>query len=282
MKGAAMKLIVRARLILILLLILSLDAIQYDAPAVSTVATNPKAYAKRYLTFNNWMRSSNDQRKILISQYLPLPETESLAKITKTNQTWAKEIIADISLEDLLPYINQTYRISKKTLEASGSGVETIVFNFVKNRLESDKNYHDLLEVARRVSNEKNLKKASGYSKYDLPEYLDKYNNVFETPYVWFWYGWWQKQDQNEKKALVSGYMVSLNDEIKRDWCYNEEERQQYDLFCKLVSVDDLVKYVDRLFKNPLYRDDDAAYMIYEYMIDNFQIYIGDPIALQG
>jgi hypothetical protein len=126
MKGAAMKLIVRARFILILLLILSLDAVQYDEAAVSAVCTNPKTYAQRYLTFKNWKRSSNDQRKILISQYLPLLETDSLAKITKTNQTWAKEIIADISLEDLLSYINQTCTFSKKTLEESGSGVETI------------------------------------------------------------------------------------------------------------------------------------------------------------
>jgi hypothetical protein len=282
MKGAAMKLIVRARFILILLLILSLDAVQYDEAAVSAVCTNPKTYAQRYLTFKNWKRSSNDQRKILISQYLPLLETDSLAKITKTNQTWAKEIIADISLEDLLSYINQTSTVSEKTLEVSGSGVETIVFKFVKNRLETDKNYHDMLEVARRVSDAKNQKKASGYSKYDLPEYLDRYNNVFETPYVWFWYDWWECQNQNEKKALVSGYMVSLNEEIKRDWCYKEEERRRYDLFCKLVSVDDLVNHVDRLYENPLYQDDHAGYMIYEYMIDNFQIYIGDPIRLQG
>ena len=279
-----MKLIVRARFILILLLILSLDAVQYDETAVSAVGTNPKAYAKRYLIFRNWKRSSNDRRKILISQYLPLLEMESLAKITKTNQTWAKEIIADISLEDLLYSINQTYTFSKKTVEESGSGIETIVFKFVKNRLETDKNYHDMLEVARHVSHVKNMetKKATAYSKYDLPEYLDKYNNVFETPYVWFRYDWWECQNQNEKKALVSGYMVSLNEEIKRDWCYNEEERRRYDLFCKLVSVSDLVNHVDKLYKNPLYRKDYAGYMIYEYMIYNFQIYIGAPIALQG
>ena len=279
-----MKLILGARFILILFLILSLDAVQYDSPAVSTVTINPKAYAKRYLTFKNWLRSSDGQRKILITQYLPMLETESLAKITKTNQTWAKEIIADISLEDLLSYINQTSTVSEKTLEVSGSGVETIVFKFVKNRLETDKNYHDMLEVARHVSYVKNMetKKATAYSKYDLPEYLDRYNNVFETPYVWFWYDWWECQNQNEKKALVSGYMVSLNEEIKRDWCYKEEERRRYDLFCKLVSVDDLVNHVDRLYENPLYQDDHAGYMIYEYMIDNFQIYIGAPISLQG
>lgn len=279
-----MKLIVKARFILILLFVLSLAAVQYGATAVYDVGANPETYAERYLTFKNWMRSSDDQRKILISRYLPLLETDSLAEITRTNQTWAKEIIADISLEDLLSYVNQTLSFSKKIPEASGSGVETIIFKFVKNRLLKDKNYHDLLEVAEHLDYVKNLetKKATAYSKYDLPEYPARHNNVFETPYVWFWYEWWECQNQNEKKALVSGYMVSLNDEIKRDWCCNEEERRRYDLFCKLISVDDLVNHVDGLFKNPLYREDNAVYMIYEYMIDNFQIFIGDPIALQG
>jgi hypothetical protein len=284
MKGAAMKMIIGARFILVLLLILSIDAVQYDAPAVSDVGANPEAYAKRYLTFKNWMRSSNDQRKKLISGYLRLLETDRLAQITMTNQSWAKEIIADISLEDLLSYVNETCTFSKTGPTVSEEGVETIIFKFVKNRLEVDKNYHDLLEVAEHLNYVKNLgtEKATSYSKYDLPEYLDRHNNVFETPYVWFWYGWWQKQNQNEKKALVSGYMFFLNEEIKRDWCYNEEERKRYDLFCKLVSVNDLVNYVDKLYKNPLYRKDHAGYMIYEYMIYNFQIYIGAPIALQG
>ena len=279
-----MKLIAGIKLILVLLIILSLNAVQNETPVVYSYDTTPKAYAEGCLTFKNWMRASNDQQKILISQYLPLLETDSLAKITMTNQTWAKEIIADISLEDLLSYINKSLMYSKQEPSASEGRIEAIVFKFVRNRLEKDKNYHDLLKVASRVNDEKNqeTRRAAGHSKYDLPEFRGRYNNVFVSPYVWFSYDWWKCQNENEKKALVSGYMVSLNEEIKRDWCYNEEEKQRYDLFCKLVSVDDLVKYVDRLFKNPLYRDDDAAYMIYEYMIDNFQIFIEDPIALQG
>ena len=279
-----MKMIIGARLILILLLILIIDAVQYDAPAVSDVGSDPEVYAKRYLTFKNWKRSSEDQRKKLISEYLRLLETDRLAQITMTNQSWAKEIIADTSHEELVSYINQTYTFSKKTPRGFERGVETIIFQYVRNRLEIEMNHQELLEFAKMVCKVKDAeaKEEPVRSKYDLPEYPAKYNNVFETPYIWFWYGWWQKQDQNEKKALVTGYLALLNEEIKRDWCYNEEERRRYDLFCKRVSVNDLVNHVDKLSKNQLYRNDHAGYMIYEYMIYNFQIYIGAPIALQG
>jgi hypothetical protein len=286
LKGAAMKLIVGAKLILVLLLIFSLDSVQYDAPALSTVEANPKVYAERYLTFKKWMRSSNDQRKILISGYLRLLELEtgSLPQIPVADQTWAREIFGDTSHEELVPYINQNYTVSKKALRASGGGVETIVLQYVKNRLEIEKNYLDLLEVAKHVSKVKNAetKKASVRTKYDLSEYLPMYNNVFASPQYWFWYDGWKRQNQNEKNALVTGYMASLNEEIKADWCDGDEEKRRYDLFCKRVSVSDLVNHVDRLYKNPLYRDDDAEWLIYEYMIYNFQNYIGDPITLQG
>ena len=279
-----MKLIVGIKLILVVLIILSLNVVPNETPVVYSYDTTPKAYAERCLTFKNWMRASKDQQKILISQYLPLLETDSLAKITMTNKTWAREIIVDISLEDLLSYINKSLMSSKQEPSASDGRIEAIVFKFVRNRLEKDKNYHDLLKVAIRVSDEKNqeTRRSATNSKYDLPEDLDRYNNVFFTPYAWFWYKWWNRQDQNEKKALVTGYMNSLNEEIKRDWCYNEEERMRYDLFCKLVSVDDLVNHVDKLYEDTLHQEDNAAFMIYEYMRDNFQIFIGNPIALQG
>lgn len=279
-----MKLILGIKLILILFLILSLNAVQNETSALNPVDESAAAYAERNLTFKNWMRSSNDQRITLISGYLRLLKVNDVPHIPVADQTWAGEILAETSLKELVPYINKTCTFSKKELSASGSGVETIVFKFVRNRMELDKSYRDLLEVARHVSNVKNAetKKESVLSKYYLPEYQYKCKTVFYSPHCWFWYEWWESQNQSEKKALVTGYMAYLNKEIKEDWCYTEEERRRYDLFCKLVTVNDLVNHVDRLYKNPLYQEDNAGYIIYEYMIDNFQIYIGDPITLQG
>jgi hypothetical protein len=159
-----------------------------------------------------------------------------------------------------------------------------VVSVYADEDMRAKKYYEDLRSFAKYLSIVKNAgsKEVSEPDKYNLPESRKMKNNVFETPKYWFSYEGWQSQDQNEKKALVIGYVVSLNEEIKKDWCYDAEERRRYDLFCKLVNANDLVDHVDGLYKNPLYRDDSAEYIIYEYMIYNFQNYIGDPITLQG
>jgi len=284
MKGKTMILYFFIGLILIVSFDLPLDEIQFDASALNTVEASSKAHAERYLTFKNWMKSSNDQRKILISGYLRLLELETgnLPQISEADQSWAREILGDTSHEELVPYINQNYRFSKKALRASGGGVETIVFQYVKNRLEIEKNYLDLMEVAKHVSKVKNgdSSVAAGSSKYDVSEDPIKRNNISEGPKYRFSYDGWQCQTQNEKINLITGYVAFINILIKEDFCLDEEEKRQYDLFCKLVTVNDLVNHVDGLFKNPLYRDEGVQSLIYVYMAYNFKNYIGDPLML--
>jgi len=279
-----MKLYLFTNMITILLFIIRFDAVQIDPAAEDVAYSDASGYAERQLKFENWLKLSDGQRKAALSGYLSFIRTHGLKQIPVSDFETVKSIIWNTNRDELLDYINQVCTRFENASRVDGGVVDAIILQYLRNRLERDKNYNDLLQVARRVSDGKNLetKREAAYSKNDLPEYVDNYSNVFVSPYLWFYSEWWKRQDQNEKKALVSGYMVSLNEEIKRDWCDNEEERQRYDQFCKLVSVDDLVNHVDELFKNPLYRRDDAAYMIYEYMIDNFQIFIGDPIALQG
>ena len=148
--------------------------------------------------------------------------------------------------------------------------------------METDKHYKDLLSFAKCLSIVKNAdsKEASEPGKYDMSEFSKGDNNVFETPKYWFSYEGWQIQGQGEKKALVTGYMAFLSILIKKEFCLDEEEKRQYDLFCKLVTVNDLVNHVDGLFKNPLYRDEGVQSLIYVYMAYNFKNYIGDPLML--
>lgn len=162
--------------------------------------------------------------------------------------------------------------------------IESAEDRYRQKRIENEKNFKDLLEVAKILSMVKDAgsEAAPAPGKYDVPEYPHLQNSVFETPQYWFSYEWWQRQDQNEKKALVTGFIAFLHILIKRDFCLKEEEKRRYDLFCKSVTVNDLVNHVDSLFKNPLYRDEGAQWLIFQYMTYNFQNYIGDPIMLPG
>lgn len=156
--------------------------------------------------------------------------------------------------------------------------------HYLQKRIENEKNFKDLLEVAKILSMVKDAgdEAVSAPGIYDAPEYPESADNVFETPRYRFSYECWQRQDQNEKKTLVTGYIAFLHIVIKENFCLNEEEKMQYDLFCKLVTLDELVNHVDKLFEDPLYRDEGAQWLIYEYMTYNFQNYIGDPIMLPG
>jgi hypothetical protein len=156
--------------------------------------------------------------------------------------------------------------------------------HYRQKRMGNKKNFKDLLEVAKILSMVKDAgsEAVSAPSKYDVPEYPESDNNVFETPQYWFSYAGRQRQDQNEKKALVTGFIAFLHILVKKEFCLKEEEKRRYDLFCKSFTVNDLVNHVDSLFKNPLYRDEGAQWLIYEYMTYNFQNYIGDPIMLPG
>jgi hypothetical protein len=148
--------------------------------------------------------------------------------------------------------------------------------------METEKYYKDLLSFAKCLSIVKNAGNAevSEPGKYDTSKFSKRDNDVFETPKYWFSYEGWQSQGQGEKKALVTGYMAFLSILIKEEFCLDEEEKRQYDLFCKLVTVNDLVNHVDGLFKNPLYRDEGVQSLIYVYMAYNFKNYIGDPLML--
>jgi hypothetical protein len=64
--------------------------------------------------------------------------------------------------------------------------------------------------------------------------------------------------------------------------CLNEEERRWFDLYCRLVTVRELVDHVDRLYRDPLYRDDSAHILILRYVTYNFQNQIGDPLDYWG
>ena len=145
-----------------------------------------------------------------------------------------------------------------------------------QKRMENEKNFRDLLSMVKDVGKEA----VSASSKYDVPEYPESDNNVFKTPQYWFSYEWWRRQDQNEKKALVTGYIAFLHILIKKEICLKEEEKSRYDHFCKLVTINDLVNHVDKLFENPLYRNEGAQILISRYMTYNFQNYIGDPLMM--
>lgn len=273
-----------ASLIMIVFFILQLGTVQYDAPTVYTVDGDIGEYAEHYLKFESWMKLSSDQRRKVVTGYLRFLVADDLTHIPAADRQSAKTILWNTSSDELLVYIDETYVQSGHASSTNRSAVDTIVLQYLRNRLETEKNYKDLLMVARQVSIEKNdgVMDSPAHSKYDVPEYSESVNNVFETPQYWFSYDWWERQDQNEKKALVTGFVAFLHILIKEEFCLKEEEKMRYDLFCKSVTVDDLVNHVDNLFKNPLYREEGAQWLIYEYMTYNFQNYIGDPIMLPG
>ena len=271
-----------ASLILVIFLILPLNAVQYDAPAVYAVDGNINTYAERYLKFENWRKLSSDKKKMVIAGYLQFLKTDNLDRIPTGDQQAARKILRNTTPDELLDYVNNSYIYSKRTSGASRSDVDTVILQYLQKRMETEKNYKDLLMVARQVSMVKNadIKDGPRRSIYDVLEYPSKDNNVFEIPKYFFSHELWQMQDQNEKKALVTGYMAFLSILIKKEFCLNEEEKRRYDLFCKMVTINELVNHVDKLFEDPLYRNEGVQMLIYRYMTYNFQNYIGDPMML--
>ena len=282
-KAKPMKLIFVARLIMIFFIIFPVGAIEYDESALHPVETGPKAFAERRLSFKNWMHSSNAQRKKLVGEYMRLLETGTPAQIAAEDQKRAREILANTTAEDLVPYINRTYTFSKKALRATGGGVEVIIHQYLQNRLETEKNHRELLEIAKMVSEVKNAKSDgnSGRKNNDSAGNLCGLQKISETPKHFSFEGW-QGRAQNEKVNLVTGYVAFLEILIKEDFCLNDEERRRFDLYCKLVTVRELVGDVDRLYKDPLYRDDSVHILIFKYITYYFQNYIGDPLDYSG
>lgn len=279
-----MKLHSVAGFITILLLIIRFDAVRFDASAADDVDFSPDAYTEYYLKFENWMKLTSDQRKTVIAKYMNFIITHDL-KPTPTPEIQAtRNRLWDIHRDEFLDTINEACNRFEHLLRLDGSMVDAIILQYVKNRVEAEKNFYDLLSVAKNLSKAKDMgnKDVPAPGKQDMFEYSERYGNLFDTPKYRFSYEWWQKQNQDAKKVLITGYVAFLHILIKEDWCSDEEERRRYDQFCKLVSVDDLVNHVDSMFKDPLNRNEGAQWLIYKYMTDNFQIFIGDPIALQG
>jgi hypothetical protein len=283
-KGTVMKLIFAARLILILFFILPFDAVQHHASTLYSDETGPQAYAERHLGFKNWMGSSSTKREMLVDGYLRLVKNAGPAQIAAGDQQRAREIIANATAENLIPYINKTYTHSKKALRATGGGIEVIIHQYVQKRLETEKNYRDLLEIAKIVSKVKDADsdKDSGPESNNRAAGVAAHQKISDTAKQHFSFEGWQRQTHDEKIILVSGYVAFLKILIKDDFCLDDEERRRFDLYCKLVTVKELVDHVDRLYEDPLYREDGAQILIYRYMTYNFQNYIGDPLAYRG
>jgi hypothetical protein len=279
-----MKRICAARLILVLCFILSLDAVQHHASTLYSDETGPQAYAKRHLGFKNWMGASSIKREMLVDGYLRLLKNAGPAQIAAGDQQRAREIITNATAEKLIPYINKTYTHSKKTLRATGGGVEVIIHRYVQKQLETQKNYRDLLEIAKNVSQVKDAggEKDSGQKSDNLAAGAIAHQKISDTARQHFRFEGWQRQTYDEKIILVSGYVAFLKILIKDDFCLDDEERRRFELYCKLVTVKELVDHVDRLYEDPLYRDDGAQILIHKYMTYNFQYYIGDPLDYWG
>jgi hypothetical protein len=108
-----------------------------------------------------------------------------------------------------------------------------VVSVYADEDMRAEKYYKDLRSFAKYLNIVKNAgsKEVSEPGKYDLPESSKRKNNLFETSKYRFSYEGWQSQDQNEKKALVIGYIAFLHILIKEELCLKEEEERQYDLF---------------------------------------------------
>jgi hypothetical protein len=282
-RGMPMKLIFVARLIMIIFFIFMVGAAKYDASVLYPLKTDPKAYAEREPSLKSWMRLSGAQRKKLVGGYLRLTETSGLPEIPAAERARVEEILADVTPENLVAYINETCMFSKKALPATDSGIEAIIRQYVQNRLEMEKNHRELLEIAKMVSEVKDegSDRNSGYKSNDTAEDSRGPQKISDTPKHFSFEGW-QSLTRDEKLNLVTGYTAFLEILIKEDFCLNDEERRRFDLYCKLVTVNELVDHVDRLYQDPLYRDDGAQILIYNYMTYNFQNYIGDPLAYWG
>jgi len=155
---------------------------------------------------------------------------------------------------------------------------------YVRNRLERENNHLELLEIAKIVGRVKNAgrEEAVGHKNNGIPEYAERHHNLSELSKHHFSYAGWQGRTRGEKINLVIGYTAFIKILIKEEICLDEEERRRYDLFCKLVTVNDLVNHVDSLFQDPLYQDDGVQTLIYNYMIYNFLSYIEEPLMLVG
>jgi hypothetical protein len=284
LKGKPMKLYFFTNMITILLFIIRFDAVQIDPAAGNVAYSKAGGYAEHHLEFKNWLKLSDDQKEAVLTEYLDFIRTPGHKPLSIEDFQSFRDILLDTQLDDLLDYVNQCCARFENAPRVDGSVVDAIIFQYVKNRVEAEKNFQDLLSVAKNLSKTKDMgnKEVPAQGDYAMFEYSERYGNVFDTPRYRFSCEWWQKQDQDEKRILVTGYVAFLHIRIRKDWCSDHEEIRRYDLFCKLVSVDDLVNHVDSMFKDPLNRYQGAQSLIYKYLIYNFQNYIDAPIMLSG
>lgn len=62
----------------------------------------------------------------------------------------------------------------------------------------------------------------------------------------------------------------------------NEKMKTTYDQFSARITVEEIVNHVETLYKMPQYQDEDAEWLIAEYMQYNFWHYMGLPIVYPG
>ena len=103
-----------------------------------------------------------------------------------------------------------------------------------------------------------------------------------EMPEYWFYHAGWQELTLDQKRTLVTGCVYFLNLYLREAMCFNEKLKATYDQFSARISVEEIVDYVENLYKMPQYQNEDAENLILDYMQYNYWHYMGLTIAYPG
>jgi hypothetical protein len=103
-----------------------------------------------------------------------------------------------------------------------------------------------------------------------------------EMPEYWYFQDGWQELSLDQKRTLVTGCVYFLNLYLRESICLNEKMKTTYDQFSARITVEEIVNHVENLYKMPQYQDEDAEWLIAEYMQYNFWDYMGLTIAYPG
>ena len=101
-------------------------------------------------------------------------------------------------------------------------------------------------------------------------------------PVHWFYSDGWRELTLDQKRTLVAGCVYFLNQYLREAICFNEKMKTTYDHFSARITVEEIVDYVDSLYKKPQHKDEDAENLILDYMQNGFWHYIGLTIIYPG
>ena len=159
--------------------------------------------------------------------------------------------------------------------QMSDAGESQYTLVLANNRYGHHSAHKNFIKFARSL-NEVNHGESEGNSVQRMRE--DK----LEMPVYWFYHAGWQELTLDQKRTLVTGCVYFLNLYLREAMCFNEKLKATYDQFSARITVEEIVDYVENVYKMPQYQNEDAENLISEYMEYGFWDYLGLTIASPG